>query len=136
MTIITDRTLCLEVAADPSAPALIHAELRRWLGQEGIRGWVVEDLLVAADEITFETVLIPGVTQIEVRAEVCDGVVNLAVSADRRRPRELRIVPFLSGIEIVDDIGDELRLAYQVADTFAVRTLPDRTIVELTKIVA
>ena len=136
MTKITDRTLCLEVAADPSAPALIHAELRRWLGQEGIRGWVVEDLLVAADEITFETVLIPGVTQIEVRAEVCDGVVNLAVSADRRRPRELRIVPFLSGIEIVDDIGDELRLAYQVADTFAVRTLPDRTIVELTKIVA
>ncbi len=131
-----DRSLHLEVAADPSAPAHIHAELRRWLAEEGVRGWVVDDLLVASDEITFETILVPGVTRIDVRAEVCDGVVNLAIGADRRRPRELRMVPFLSGIEIVDDIGDELTLAYQVADTFAVRTLPDRTIVELTKIVA
>jgi hypothetical protein len=131
-----DRSLHLEVNADPSAPALIHAELRRWLARVGVRGWVVDDLLVASDEITFETILVPGVTQIEVRADVCDGVVALAISADRRRPRELRIVPFLSGIEIVDDIGDELSLSYQVADTFAVRTLPDRTIIELTKIVA
>jgi hypothetical protein len=132
----TDRSLRLEVAADPSAPAVIHGELRRWLNREGIKGWVVDDLLVASDEITFETVLVPGVTTIDVQAEVCDGVVALSVSADRRRPRELRMVPFMSGIEIVDDIGDELGLAYQVADTFAVRTLPDRTIVELTKIVA
>jgi hypothetical protein len=132
----TDRSLCLEVAADPAAPAVIHAELRRWLAQEGVRGWVVDDLLVASDEITFETILIPSVTRIDVRAEMCDGVVNLAIGADRRRPRELRMVPFVSGIEIVDDIGDELTISYQVADTFAVRTLPDRTVVELTKIVA
>ena len=132
----TDRSLHLEVAADPSAPAVIHAELRRWLAREGVRGWVVDDLLVASDEITFETILIPSVTCIDVRAEVCDGVVNLAIGADRRRPRELRMVPFVTGIEIVDDIGDELALAYQVADTFAVRTLPHRTVVELTKIVA
>lgn len=133
---ITDRSLRLEVAADPSAPAVIHAELRRWLAREGIRGWVVEDLLVASDEITFETILIPGVTRIEVRGDIVDGVVSLSLSADRRRPRELRVVPFVSDIEIVDDIGSELTLAYQVSDTFAVRTLPDRTIVELTKIVA
>ncbi|HYF44595.1 MAG TPA: hypothetical protein VD926_00190 [Acidimicrobiales bacterium] len=132
----TDRSLHLEVAADPSAPAVIHAELRRWLAHEGVRSWAVDDLLVASDEITFETILIPSVTRIDVRAEVCDGVVHLAIGADRRRPRELRMVPFVSGIEIVDDIGDELGLAYQVADTFAVRTLPDRTVVELTKIVA
>jgi hypothetical protein len=132
----TDRSLRLQVNADPSAPAIIHAELRRWLAREQIRGWIVEDLLVATDEICFETILVAGVTEIDVHAEVCDGVVNLAIGADRRRPRELRVVPFLSGIEIVDDIGDELSLAYQVADTFAVRTLPDRTIVELTKIVA
>jgi hypothetical protein len=133
---ITDRSLRLEVAADPSAPAIIHAELRRWLGREEIRGWVVEDLLVASDEITFETILIPGVTHIDVRGDVVDGVISLAIGADRRRPRELRVVPFVSEIEIVDDIGSELKLAYQVSDTFAVRTLPDRTIVELTKIVA
>ena len=133
---ITDRSLRLEVAADPSAPAIIHAELRRWLGREGIRGWVVEDLLVASDEITFETILIPGVTQMDVRGDVVDGVISLAIGADRRRPRELRVVPFVSQIEIVDDIGSELKLAYQVSDTFAVRTLPDRTVVELTKIVA
>jgi hypothetical protein len=132
----TDRLLRLEVAADPSAPAVVHAELRRWLAREGVHGWVVDDLLVASDEITFETILIPSVTHIDVTAEVVDGVVNLAIGADRRRPRELRMVPFVSGIEIVDDIGDELGLAYQVADTFAVRTLPDRTVVELTKIVA
>ena len=132
----TDRSLRLEVAADPSAPAVVHAELRRWLAREGVHGWVVDDLLVASDEITFETILIPSVTHIDVRAEVCDGVVNLAIGADRHRPRELRMVPFVSGIEIIDDIGDELSLAYQVADTFAVRTLPDRTVVELTKIVA
>jgi hypothetical protein len=132
----TDRSLRLEVAADPSAPAYIHAELRRWLAAEGVRGWIVDDLLVASDEITFETILVPGVTQLDVRAEMCDGVINLAIGADRRRPRELRMVPFLSGIEIVDDIGEELTLAYQVADTFAVRTLPDRTVVELTKIIA
>ena len=132
----TDRSLRLEVAADPSAPAIIHAELRRWLGREGIRGWVVEDLLVASDEITFETILIPGVTQMDVRGDVVDGVISLAIGADRRRPRELRVVPFVSQIEIVDDIGSELKLAYQVSDTFAVRTLPDRTVVELTKIVA
>jgi hypothetical protein len=132
----TDRCLHLEVAADPSAPAVMHGELRRWLAREGVRGWVVDDLLVASDEIAFETILVPGVTTIEMRGEICDGVVNLAISSDRRRPRELRMVPFLSGIEIVDDIGDELSLSYQVSDTFAVRTLPDRTIVELTKIVA
>ena len=132
----TDRSLRLEVAADPSAPAVIHAELRRWLGREGVRGWIVEDLLVASDEICFETILVGGVTRIDVRADMADGVVALAIGADRRRPRELRIVPFVSDIEIVDDIGDQLTISYQVADTFAVRTLPDRTVVELTKVVA
>ena len=132
----TDRSLRLVVAADPSAPAVIHAELRRWLSREGIRGWVVDDLLVASDEICFEGILQPGVTQIEITAEVCEAVVALPISVDRRQPRELRMVPFVTGIEVVDELADELTIAYHVADTFAVRTLPDRTVVELTKAVA
>jgi hypothetical protein len=128
----TDRPLGLQVAADPSAPAIVHAELRRWFGQVGVRGWVVDDLLVASDEICFETILVPGVTRIEVRGTVHDGVVHLTVTSDRRR-KEVRLVPTASGIEVVDDIADELDLVRQVADTLAIRTLPDRTIVELTK---
>jgi hypothetical protein len=130
----TDRSLDLEVAADPAAPAVIHGELRRWLGRVGVRGWVVDDLLVASDEICFETILVPGVTRIEVRADLDDGVVRLSVTSDRRRARELRMVPFATDIEVVDDIGAELGLVRQVADTLAIRTLPDRTVVELTKV--
>lgn len=128
----TDRSLHLEVPADPAAPAVIHAELRRWLVGEGVPGWIVEDLLVASDEICFETILVPGVTRIEVSGEVRDGVIRLDVASDRRR-RELRMVPFVSGIEVVDDIGPELRIVRQVADSLAIHTLPDKTIVELTK---
>ncbi len=129
----TDRLLRLEVPADPSAPAVIHAELRRWLVGEGIRGWVVEDLLVASDEICFETILVPGVTRIEVAGEIHDGVIHLALTSDRRH-RELRMVPFVSGIEVVDDIGSELRIVRHIADSLAIHTLPDRTVVEVTKI--
>jgi hypothetical protein len=129
----TDRTLRLEVPADPAAPAIIHAELRRWLVGEGVVSWIVEDLLVASDEICFETILVPGVTRIEVAAALHDGIVHLDLTSDRRR-RELRMVPFVSGIEVVDDIGPELRIVRGVADTLAIRTLPDRTIVEVTKI--
>jgi hypothetical protein len=131
----TDRSLRIVVAADPSTPAVIHAELRRWLSEAGVRGWVVDDLLIASDEICFESILLPGVTQLEVEAEICEAVVALSIGVDRRQPRELRMVPFVTGIEIVDDLADELTIAYQVADTFAVRTLPDRTVVELTKAV-
>ncbi len=127
-----DRTLRLAVAADPSAPAVIHAELRRWLAREGVRGWVVDDLLVSSDEICFETILLPGVTRIEVEAEVVDGVVRLRIASDRRQ-RELRMVPFVTGIEVVDDLGPELRIVRHVADTLDIQTLPDQTIVELTK---
>lgn len=129
------RSLRLEVPADPAAPATIHAELRRWLAEVGVHGWVVEDLLVASDEICFETILVPGVRRIEVAADLRDGVVHLAVTSDRRQ-RELRMVPFVTGIEVVDDIGPELRIVRHVADSLQVHTLPDRTIVELTKALA
>jgi hypothetical protein len=128
----TPRSLDLEVDADPSAPAIIHAELRRWFGQVGVRGWIVDDLLVASDEICFESILLPAVTRLRVRASLHDEVIHLDVTSDRRR-RQLRLVPTVSPVEVVEDISPELNLAYQVADTFAVRTLPDRTIVELTK---
>jgi hypothetical protein len=127
-----DRSLNLEVPADPAAPAIIHAELRRWLVEEGVASWIVEDLLVASDEICFETILVPGVTRIELTGEVRDGVIRLDLTSDRRR-RELRMVPFVSGIEVVDDIGPELRIVRYVADTLAIHTLPDKTVVELTK---
>jgi hypothetical protein len=130
----TDRSLDLEVAADPSAPAIIHAELRRWLGQVGVRGWVVDDLLVASDEICFETILMPTVTRIAVHASLHDGVIHMDVTSDRRLRRELRMVPWVTGLEVVDDLSPELGLAYQVADTFAVRTFSDHTPVELTKV--
>ena len=129
----TDR-LDLTVAADPAAPAIIHAEFRRWLARVGVRGWVVDDLLVASDEICFETILMPTVTKIEVHASLHEGVVHLDITSDRRLRRELRMVPWVTGLEVVDDLGPELGLAYQVADTFAVRTSPDHTTVELTKI--
>lgn len=128
----TDRSLRLQVAADPAAPATIHAELRRWLVDMGVRSWIVEDLLVASDEICFETILVPGVRHLEVAGDVRDGVVHLAVASDRRQ-RELRMVPFVTGIEVVDDIGPELRIVRHVADSLEIHTLPDRTIVELTK---
>ena len=129
----TDR-LDLTVAADPSAPAIIHAELRRWLVRVGVRGWVVDDLLVASDEICFETILMPTVTTIEVHASLHEGVVHMDITSDRRLRRELRMVPWVTGLEVVDDLSPELGLAYQVADTFAVRTFPDHTTVELTKV--
>jgi hypothetical protein len=127
-----DRSLRLTVAADPSAPAVIHAELRRWLSREGVRGWVVDDLLVSSDEICFETILLAGVSRIDVEAEVVEGVVRLRIISDRRQ-RELRMVPFVTDIEVVDDLGPELRIVRHVADTLDIRTLPDQTIVELTK---
>jgi hypothetical protein len=129
----TDGSLALTVAADPAAPAVVHGELRRWLARVGVHGWVVDDLLAASDEICFETILVAHVTRIEVRAELVGDVIHLDVTSDRHRDR-LRLVPTHSGIEVIDEIADEIGLVRQVADTVAIRALPDRTIVELTKI--
>jgi hypothetical protein len=109
-------------------------QLRRWLAREGVRGWVVDDLLVSSDEICFETILLPGVSRIEVEAGMVDGVVRLRIASDRRQ-RELRMVPYVTDVEVVDEIGPELRIVRHVADTLDVRTLPNQTIVELTKAV-
>lgn len=130
----TAKPLCLEVAADPSAPAVIHAELRRWLSEVGVRGWVVDDLLVASDEISFEFILMPTVTRLEVHASLHEGVVHLDITSDRRRRREIRAVPWVTGVEVLDELDADLGLAYQVADTFSVHTFADHTTVELTKI--
>jgi hypothetical protein len=130
---MTHTPLHFEVPADPAAPAAIRAQLRRWLVLHEVPAWVLEDLLVASDEICFETILVPGVRVIEVDADFRHDVVHLDFSSDRRR-RELRAVPFArGGVEVVDDIGPELRIVHQVTDSVAIHTLPDRTVVEVTK---